>query len=146
MEREIVRAHPATRRKAIMLASGLVLILGLAAAAGRGVVERASELSPNSPTGAILLFAAFVLPVLMLTLVAGADATRRSLQILRERRFPPRGMPVLRDTPIIEGTVARTLGVVGCVLGATLLAAGVTFAVLSWRIGLVLWFGCPRAS
>jgi hypothetical protein len=143
--REIVRADPATRRKAILLASGLVLFLGVAAIAGRHVVGSASELSQASPAQAVLLFAAFVLPVVILTVVAGVDATRRSLVILRQRRFPPPGMPVLRDTPVIEGTAARAIGVLGCVLGTALLVTAVLFAFLSWRIASVLWFGCPRA-
>ena len=145
VEREIVRADPAVGRKAILLASGLVLFLALAAMAGRRVVEGASALSQVSPAQAVLLFAAFVLPVLALTVVAGIDATRRSLSIIRERRFPPPGMPVLRDTPVIHGTIARALGLIGCVLGTTLLVTAVVFAILSGQIAYVLWFGCPRA-
>jgi len=64
----------------------------------------------------------------------------------REARFPPRGMRVLRDTPVIEGPVARAIGVLGCTLGVTLLVAALLLGWTSWRIGAVLWYGCPRAT
>jgi len=102
--------------------------------------------SQASPVEAVLWLAAFVVPIVVLTVVAGADATRRSLSTWSEARFPPRGMRVLRDTPVIEGPVARTIGALGCALGATLLVAALLLGWTSWRIGAVLWYGCPRAT
>jgi hypothetical protein len=52
-------------------------------------------------------------------------------------------MPVLRDTPVIGGAAARVLGVLGCMLGTTLIVLALALAVMSYRIGHVLWFGCP---
>jgi len=146
MQREIVQADPAARRKAVLVAIGLVGALSMAAAAAPRMFGNLGALSQASPAEAVLLLAAFVTPLVALVVVAALDAIRRSLATLRERRFPPRGMPVLRDTPVVEGGVARVLGVLGCALGATLLVLALALAVTSYQIGRVLWFGCPRAA
>jgi hypothetical protein len=47
---------------------------------------------------------------------------------------------------VIEGRTARAIGVLGCTLGATLLVAALLLGWTSYRIGAVLWYGCPRAT
>lgn len=146
MEREVVRADPAMRRTALIVGFGLVAAVVVATLSAPGFLGSLSTLSQASPAEAVLWFAAFVVPIVVLTVVAGVDATRRSLATYRESRFPPRGMRVLRDTPVIEGRLARTIGVLGCTLGATLLVAALLLGWTSYRIGAVLWYGCPRVS
>ena len=146
MQREVVRADPAVRRKAILLALGIVVVLTGALVAAPRLFVGLSAISVASPGEAVLLFAAFVVPILVMVMVVGVEVTRRSVSTLRERRFPPRGMPVLRDTPVIEGAAARALGVLGCTLATMLLVLGLALAVTSYRIGRVLWFGCPQAA
>jgi hypothetical protein len=93
----------------------------------------------------VLWFAAFIVPIVACGR-RGVDAARRSLSTLREARFPPRGMRVLRDTPVIEGAGAARSASLGCTLGATLLVAALLLGWTSYRIGAVLWYGCPRAT
>ena len=145
-EREVVRADPAMRRTALVLGGGVVAALVAAVVSAPGFLGSLSTLSQASPAEAVFWLAAFAVPIVVLTVVAAVDALRRSLSTWREGRFPPRGMRVLRDTPVIEGPVARTIGVLGCTLGATLLVAALLLGWTSYRIGAVLWYGCPRAT
>ena len=145
-EQEVVRADPAMRRTALVVGGGVVAALVVAVLSAPGFLGSLSTLSQASPAEAVLWLAAFAVPIVALTVVAGVDAMRRSLSAWREGRFPPRGMRVLRDTPVIEGPVARAIGVLGCTLGATLLVAALLLGWTTWRIGAVLWYGCPRAT
>src|SRR5262245_18010997 len=123
VEREMVRADLAMRRTALVVGGGVVAALVVAILSAPRFLGSLSVLSRVSPAEAVLWLAAFVVPIFILVVVAGVDATRRSLSTYRESRFPPRGMDVLRDTPVVEGRPARALGVLGCTLGATLLVA-----------------------
>jgi hypothetical protein len=145
-EREIVRADRAMRRTALVVGLGLVVALVVALRSAERFLGSLSVLSQASPAEAVLWFAAFIVPLLVLVVVAGVDAGRRSLSTLRESRFPPDGMRVLRDTPVIRGRPARVIGAVGCTLCATLLVAALLLGWMSYRIGAVLWYGCPRAT
>jgi hypothetical protein len=145
-EREIVRADPAMRRTVLVVGAGVVVALIVAILSAPSFLGSLGTLSAASPAEAVGWFAAFVVPIVTLTVVAGVDATRRSLSTYRQGRFPPRGMRVLRDTPVVDGRPARALGVLGCTLGVTLLVAALVFAWTSYRIGAVLWYGCPRAT
>ena len=145
-EREIVRADPAFRRTALLVAFGVVAALVVAILSAPQFLANLSTLSLASPAEAVLWFAAFIVPVLALVVVAGVDAGRRSVSTLRESRFPPHGMRALRDTPVINGRAARAIGALGCTLGATLLVAALLLGWTSYRIAAVLWYGCPRAT
>jgi len=134
------------RRTALLVGGGVVVALAVAVASAPSFLGSLGTLSQVSPAEAVLWLAAFVVPIVVLTVVVGVDATRRSLSTWREGRFPPRGMRVLRDTPVIEGPAARAIGVLGCALGATLLVAALLLGWTSYRIGAVLWWGCPRAT
>ena len=143
---EIVRADLAMRRTTLVVGLGLVVAFIVALRSAEHFLGNLSVLSQASPAEAVLWFAAFIVPLVALVVVAGVDAGRRSLSTLRESRFPPRGMRVLRDTPVIRGRRARLIGAVGCTLCATLLVAALLLGWMSYRIGAVLWYGCPRAT
>ena len=145
-EREIVRADLAMRRTALVVGLGLIVALVVAMLSAERFLGSLSTLSQASPAEAVLWFTAFIVPLLVLVVVAGVDAGRRSLATVRESRFPPRGMRVLRDTPVIQGRQARVIGMLGCTLGATLLVGALLLGWMSYRIGAVLWYGCPRAT
>ena len=96
-EREIVRADAAMRRTALVVGTGVVVALIAAILSAPGFLGSLSTLSQASPVEAIAWLAAFVVPIVALTVVAGVDATRRSLSTYRESRFPPHGMRVGRS-------------------------------------------------
>src|SRR5689334_11657433 len=99
VEREVVRADPAMRRTAVVVGGGVIAALVVAIVSAPGFLANLSTLSQASPAESVLWFAAFVVPIVVLTVVVGVEATRRSLSTWREGRFPPRGMRVLRATP-----------------------------------------------
>jgi hypothetical protein len=148
VEEDVVRGDPALRRRALLMLP-LLLALGIAALA---TAPRASRLlilwlqqSPEPGGRAVLAMLAFAAPFALAAWLVGGTAVRWSLRSLRARRFPPPGMRVARDTPVVRGTQARILGAGGLVLGMTLLVAGTALPLLAYRIGVVLRDGCPRA-
>jgi hypothetical protein len=145
-EREIVRADPAMRRKVLAVGLGVVVALLAVIVSAPRLLGSLSALSQTSPAEALLWFAAFMAPILALAVVVGVEALRRSLATLREGRFPPRGMPMLRDTPVFRGRPARVIGILGCTLGATLLVVTLLLGWMSYRVGAVFWYGCPKAT
>ena len=149
VEQEIVPGDPALRRK-MLLAAPLILAIGFVALA---TLPRATRLlilwlqeSPGGGRHAVLVMLAFAAPFTFGAWLVGFDVVRRSLGTLRTRRFPPPGMRVMRDTPVVRGGTARVLGILGLVLGASLLTAGAMLPRMAYRIGAVLRDGCPRAA
>jgi hypothetical protein len=147
-EEDVVRGDPALRRRALLVLP-LVVVLGVGALA---TAPRASRLliawlqqSPNPRGRAVLAMLAFAAPFTLAAWLVGVDAIRRSMQTLRARRFPPPGMRVVRDTPVLRGGRARLVAVVWLVLGASLLTTGTMLPLFAYRIGAVLRDGCPRA-
>jgi hypothetical protein len=143
---EIVPGDPVLRRKALAVGAGVVIALLVAMVSARDLLGSLSALSQTSPGEALLWFGAFMVPILALAIVVGAEALRRSLATLRQGRFPPSGMPMLRDTPVLRGRLARIIGILGCTLGATLLVVTLLLGWMSYRVGAVLWYGCPKAT
>jgi len=143
---EIVPGDPALRRKVLAAGLGVVVALLAAIVWGPRLLGSLSALSQVSPGKALLWFGAFILPILALAVVVGVEAVRRSLATLREGRFPPSGLPMLRDTPVLRGRTARVIGILGCTLGATLLVVTLLLGWMSYRVGAVLWYGCPKAT
>jgi hypothetical protein len=148
VEEDVVRGDPVLRRRALLVLP-LLLALGVVALAS---APRAShrlilwlQQSPDAGGRAVLAMLGFAAPFTLAAWLVGGGAVRRSVQTLRARRFPPPGMRVVRDTPVLRGRTARLFGVIGLILGATLLTAGTMLPVLAYRIGTILRDGCPRA-
>jgi hypothetical protein len=148
MEEDVVRGDPTLRRRTLLVLP-VLLALGVVALA---TAPRASRLlilwlqqAPDARERAVLAMLGFAAPFTLIAWLMGVGTVRRAVQTLRARRFPPPGMRVARDTPVLRGRTARLLGVVGFVLGATLLTAGTVLPILAYRIGAVLRYGCPRA-
>lgn len=130
--REVQRADPAARRRAL-IAAGVVAALGWAAyfvlqewlSQLRGSNE--AELR-HSLEGAMIWGSwAATLPVAVLA----AWLWRFGGRVGRAGRYPPPGTKVIRDTPVFHGQSARLVGVAMRVLAAFLglLSAGTLIAV-----------------
>jgi hypothetical protein len=148
-EADVVRGDPVLRRRALLVLP-LLLALGVAALA---TAPRASRLlilwlqqSPDPGRHAVLAMLGFAAPFTLLAWLVGVDVVRRSVKTFRACRFPPPGMRVVRDTPVLRGNAARFLGVAGLVLATALLTAGSALPFFAYRIGAVLRDGCPRAT
>ena len=133
---EIRRADPALRRQ-VLLGLLLALLVGAGLIAG---FERhripihdwlLSELAAPAqgvPVAFVLLVVILVTP--LLALAGGLWALGR--RIMRAREFPPPGMRVVRDTPVITGAAAATRGWI-------LKAFALFFAIASLVSGFLLW-------
>jgi hypothetical protein len=122
-----------------------VVLLATAPRATRILVFWLQE-SPDAGRHAVLAMLAFAAPFTLAAWLVGVDAVRRSMRTIRARRFPPPGMRVVRDTPVLRGRMAHVFGMVGLSLGASLLVAGTLLPLIAYRIGAVLRDGCPLAA
>lgn len=138
-DREVQKADPGLRRQVLVGAVFLVLILVA------GVVllaNRFAELEKLAGESAYLasrqgLAAARVLLVAVAlgATVLGGVLGRLSWRTLAAGRYPPPGMRVINDTPVLRGAVARRYGRGGLILAAVLIVAGIW---VPWRIHDVL--------
>src|SRR5262249_53258744 len=148
-EENIVRGDPGLRRRTVLVLP-ILLALGVAALATAPRATRSLILwlqqSPDPGGYAVLVMLGFAAPFTLLAWLVGVEAVRRSVRTLRARRFPPPGMRVLHDTPVLRGRRACSLGAIGLVLGTVLLVAGTALPFFAYRIGVVLRDGCPRAA
>ena len=150
VEREIVKADPGLRRQMLLV---LLLIVAIGLFALEWVPKEMATIlaiARESPAEArartVLLLGALVAPPVLLGMVAGVDTIRRSVSTFRTDRFPPPGMRVLRDTPVLRGRSARGLAIVMATLGALLIACCTALPVLGYRLGVAVQRGCPRAA
>jgi hypothetical protein len=141
---EVVRADPALRRTVLVLVAGIFVAGVLVIAALPQLLAALGPLSQRSRGEAVLFLVAFITPFAVLACTGGFHAISVSARALREGRFPPHGMRVLRDSPVVTGPVVRVLAVLGLTLGTSLLLAATMLVVLTYRTGTVLWYGCPR--
>ena len=94
----------------------------------RLVADRADEIVAHPFIAALVLFVA-ALPLLGVAIYLFRTGTA----ILRCRRFPPPGMDVVRDTPILTGRAA-------ILRGRVVLAAAAAIVAASLGITLTLWW------
>ena len=147
---EIVRADPALRRQLILVVA-LVFALGLFALGWLpGELAAILAIARQSPAEArvrtLVVLGALIAPVVLLGIAAGVATVRRSVLTLRTDRFPPPGMRVFRDTPVVRGRPARVLAVVLATLGVSLIVLCSVLPVFAFRLGVALQRGCPRSA
>jgi hypothetical protein len=87
-----------------------------------------------------LAFLAFLVLLAAAVIVSGVNIFRLGSRAIRSEQFPPPGMAVLRDTRIVRGARAVTLGRVQRVLGVLLICCAVALLALSGYAGAVLLF------
>lgn len=149
-EREIVKADPALRRQMILVLL-LIFAIGLFALEWlpgelASILAIARESPKEARARTVLLLGALIAPAVLLGMVAGVDTIRRSVSTFRTGRFPPPGMRVLRDTPVLRGRGARGLAVFMATLGVLLIVCCTVLPVLGYRLGVAMQRGCPRAA
>jgi len=138
MNSEIQPADTALRTK-VLATMGVVCLLAVA-----GVLlldayfERLQILAQHDIQLAALKLRAVAEPLVMAVgagaVLAGLWAMVGAVRILRSGRFPPPGMKVIHQTRIVTGRPATLRGVVGLVLGLTLIFLGLRLPLQASRI------------
>lgn len=81
-----------------------------------------------------LLAMLLIAPLLALAVWLWACSSR----ILREERFPPSGVRVVRDTPILQGPAARNRATLFRVFAIVLVVAASGLSWLLWRVWVLV--------
>jgi hypothetical protein len=131
----VQRADPAARRRAI----GIVIAMAILGTAGCIALDTwlddLRELEARAARAALLQWLAGATAVTALTTtIVGIYLWRLGRRIVTALHFPPPGMPVIRDTVILQGKPARirglliqgtglALGLLGLALAAVMLLA-----------------------
>ena len=139
---EFRRADPAARRHAVLLVAAAAVI-GVLLIAGferyriplRDWILADPGTAPDRIKAVLFLLAALLsVPLLAFAVYLWALGAR----VIRAREFPPPGLRLIRDTPVITGEAALSRGrrlkilALGCVLASAVLV------FLLWRLASVL--------
>jgi len=131
---EIQRADIGYRRRVIRTLSAagiLLLVLLVALRFALGYVS--ARMQPDDLPAALsmLRFACFMLIATCLAALGGHLLVRGNL-IVRDRRFPPRDVRAVRDTPVREGAEAVRLGRASQIGGLVCVLAALLVAIEAW--------------
>lgn len=133
---EIHRAAPGALRRlfihiAIAAAIGVGVILAFEAARP-ALLEWAGADPARVRPRAQMLIALVSAVVLIPVLGAAAYMWRLGGCIVREDRFPPEGLAMIRDVPVVRGAAARSKG-------RLLQASALIFAAIATVMAIILW-------
>jgi hypothetical protein len=135
---DLQRVDPNTRRTAVMVVV-IGALVGLALIAGtRSQLNTLQKVLADNPeavranVGIITwaLIAAVVVPVWAVNVYLWRLGSRS----IRSGIFPPPGIPVIRDMPVLRDNAARKCGRVLQILAAVMSAVAAGFAVALWRL------------
>jgi hypothetical protein len=131
---EILRADPRARRRAlaIVVVGG---VLGLLAIEwllpwARGRVEQAVYEGGLPQSAVCKSVLAFLMLVAASVGAFGVYVFRFGGRVVREERFPPAGVKVVRNTRVVHGRAARILGRAQAINGALLVALAIALFAL----------------
>lgn len=129
MNEPVVRADPALRRRALILA------LVIAVAGGAWVAGTASRLEADHSTEALQQWLLATIGVAVaVALAGGIPLLLLARQILKTGQFPPPGRRVLRDTPLRRGPAAMRMAWAAIVVTALLWTCSGVLSMLALRI------------
>lgn len=139
---EFVKADKGLRNRVI----GIMMAIALAGALcirllNRNLddLARSAGPPPEAAIGTLRMQFAFLTSLMAVTVVgAGAYLMAFSGKILTSSRFPPVGFRVIKDTRVVTGKPARTMGRWGMAFAVVLILAGSAFPILAWRVAQML--------
>lgn len=139
---ELRKADPEARRRAvltILIATAVGVLVIFAFEQNRQVLEdwllADPETAKQRAGWLLLLLAALLqLPTIGFAIYLWSIAGK----ILRAREYPPPGLAVIRDTPVVTGTAAEARGRQLRLLATGLVIAGLVFSLLLWRLAAIL--------
>jgi hypothetical protein len=134
--KEIQKADPQARRRAILILTlgtviGCVLILLLehhGPALRDWITQDPEKLAARAQSGLLISIALVSVPLLAFA----AYLWRLGSRIARAERFPPPGLTVVRDTPVLRGRPARRRGRLAQALAGCLAFMACALPVVFW--------------
>jgi len=118
----IVRADKRYRRKALAVCAGLILLgavmIGWVLPKAEGYLEQLEpETALRALEGALIAIFLTLLPMGLYVLQLGR-------RIMKAELFPPPGVKVIADTPLVQGRKARNYGRIFVICGLVLISLG----------------------
>ncbi|MCA9531110.1 MAG: hypothetical protein KC543_13330 [Myxococcales bacterium] len=133
---EVVRASGRARAWALGLGVAGASGIWAVTAPARRAVEAAGAAGADDATlaAAVRAVDGLAMGFVVVSALMATWLTWLGVRIWTGARFPPEGMPVVRDTRVRRGAAARRLAVAAFVLAAALLLAGAAQLVLVRRL------------
>ncbi len=117
----------------------------LATALTIAYLARVEGASVGDPQAALRRFGTFMLvgssAAALLCVGTAAYVARICGLALRAERFPPPGVPTVREVRVMRGTSAKRMAAVGMVLAGVLALAGLVLPLMVWRLLVLLGRG-----
>lgn len=126
--REILRADPEARRRALIALAAVAAVAVVTVAWGLPAAEEFLRRQP--PAEAARIVTVLALAAFLPAIPLGYFVWRHGQRIVASGRFPPPGTRVIRDTPVVTGREAGSRGVALRTMGALLAALGAAGAVV----------------
>lgn len=147
---EIARGSAKLRLWAF-IALGIIAVMGLAALIYLPDFLREIELiSRNSMVDATDSLSSFImstsLVLSLITVAVGIYLGGLAMRTLNERRFPPLGAQVIKDTRIVTGDPARRKGRIILVIAILVLVSAIVIPVAMWQITMLFVEGIVPIS
>ena len=144
MNAEIQQPEPQARRRAAVI-FGIGAVVGViclyGAVASRPAIERwVTEPAAITNQAARLKAVIAVVAVAMALPLVGFAAYLWHLatRVLRDERFPPVNLSIMRPTPVLTGPDARRRGRMIQIIGVMLAILAVGVGIVLWRLSLLL--------
>ena len=139
---DVQRADPRTRRIAVMVVAiaalaGVLLIAAVQSQLGalqKVVAENPAVIKDNLAIITWTLIAAVVVPVWAFNIYLWRLGSR----IVATGLFPPPGMPLLQDTPVLRDSDARKCGRLLQIVAAATSVAALGCAIAIWRLAALI--------
>ena len=130
---EIQSADPASRRKLLVWLSLFLLVMLLS----QNVIQWFTRWLAEDPERVREYFVYIVGAIALAfspLFAFGYYAWQMGMAVIRAKRFPPPGMKVIKDTPVVKGRKAIYRGRALQVCGVILWGTAIAFPIAFWRI------------
>jgi hypothetical protein len=132
IQNEIQLADLAHRRRVMhILCAATIILVALAVAFEFWLHFLSANMNASELVAVIKpMLGIYVMLMAACVVALGVYLVLRCKRIVHDQRYPPRDVPVIRDTPIREGADAVRLGSAGLIGGFALCALGLAVAVM----------------
>ena len=139
MNNEVVRADPATRKRAVAIVLGAALVGAAAIQWGLPWLELARLRQPGMQRTICITFVAVIVALALAVIMSGRRITGLGRRTVALQEFPPPGVSLLHDVRRMTGARAVYLGRGYVVIGWTLVVLALALLGLGSYALAVLW-------